>query len=252
MALDKIEKIGQDGVLNELRDKGFSAETLEKAVPFFALKENSDNILEQLRTILKDSDEGLAGIEELNHILESVEELGLRVSNIKLDLTLARGLNYYTGVIIEVAAPEGVNMGSIGGGGRYDDLTGIFGLKGVSGVGISFGLERIYLVMEELGLFPQTLMRDLDVLCLNFGAKEAMAAMKLVRELRDGGVKADLYPDIAKIQKQMKYANNRGVPYVILMGDRELANEEFVVKDMRQGDQKTYSLSQVAEFARSL
>ena len=143
-------------------------------------------------------------------------------------------------------------MGSIGGGGRYDDLTGIFGLKGVSGVGISFGLERIYLVMEELDLFPKTLLMDLDVLCLNFGTEEGMAAMKLVRMLRKEGVKADLYPDSTKIQKQMKYANNRGVPYVILMGDREMANEEFVVKDMRQGDQKTYSLGQVAEFARSL
>ena len=252
VALDKIDKIGMDGVLKEMREKGFSEETLERARPFFFLKGDNDQPLEQLQTILKNSDEGLEGIKELRHILDSVSELGLQAADIELDLTLARGLNYYTGIILEVGAPEGVAMGSIGGGGRYDDLTGIFGLKGVSGIGISFGLERIYLVMEELNLFPESLTRDLDVLCLNFGEEEALESMKLIRSLREEGVKADFYPDSVKIQKQMKYANNRGVPYVILMGDRELASKEFVVKDMRLGDQKTYSLSQVAEFARSL
>jgi histidyl-tRNA synthetase len=165
---------------------------------------------------------------------------------------LARGLNYYTGAIFEVAAPEGVSMGSIGGGGRYDDLTGIFGLKDVSGVGISFGLDRIYLVLEELGLFPETIDQSLQVLCVNFGDREALTALKLVNQLRKLGVKCDLYPSNAKMQKQMKYANNRNVPYVILIGEQELANNTFVVKDMLKGGQQTYSLNEPEEFYKSL
>jgi histidyl-tRNA synthetase len=167
-------------------------------------------------------------------------------------VTLARGLNYYTGTIFEVASPEGIQMGSIGGGGRYDDLTGIFGLKDVSGVGISFGLDRIYLVLEALGLFPESIERSLDVLCVNFGQKEATAALKLVGIIRNSGRKADLYPTDAKMQKQMKYAHNRKVPYVILIGEEELAKGSFVVKDMKAGSQTTYSLDRPEAFIELL
>ena len=171
---------------------------------------------------------------------------------LKIDVTLARGLNYYTGAILEVAAPQGVTMGSIGGGGRYDDLTGIFGLKDISGVGVSFGLDRIYLVMEELQLFPETLDRALDVLCINFGDKEALAATKLVRRLRSAGLKSEVYPSSAKIQKQFKYADNRNVPFVILIGEQELKDGNFVVKNMESGTQQSYPLQNPDDFINSL
>ena len=169
-----------------------------------------------------------------------------------MDVTLARGLNYYTGAIFEVAAPQGVKMGSIGGGGRYDDLTGIFGLKDVSGVGISFGLDRIYLVMEELNLFPSTIEQSLDVLCFNFGQNEAKEALNLVTKLRQKGIRADLYPTDAKIQKQFKYADKRNVPYTILLGAKELENGVFLVKDMKSGVQKEYALSDLSGFENFL
>jgi len=178
--------------------------------------------------------------------------LGLNSAQLTLDVTLARGLNYYTGTIFEVAPPAEINMGSIGGGGRYDDLTGIFGLKDMSGIGISFGLDRIYLVMEELGLFPDNIGRALDILFLNFGAREAMASLKLIGKLRKEGVKADLYPDSSKMQKQMKYANKRNVPFVVIIGDRELADNSIVVKNMSKGDQKTYDSSDINEFLQDL
>src|SRR5690606_37576299 len=174
--------------------------------------------------------------------------LGLDSISLALDVTLARGLDYYTGAIFEVAAPKNVAMGSIGGGGRYDDLTGVFGLKDVSGVGISFGLDRIYLVLEELGLFPDAIDRSLEVLCVNFGDKESLAALKLINQLRKSGIKSDLYPSSAKMQKQMKYANNRNVPYVILIGEQELKDNSFVVKNMEKGSQKTYGLNNVNAF----
>ncbi|NNM19243.1 MAG: histidine--tRNA ligase, partial [Croceitalea sp.] len=163
-----------------------------------------------------------------------------------------RGLNYYTGAIFEVAAPKEVNMGSIGGGGRYDDLTGIFGLDDVSGVGISFGLDRIYLVLEELKLFPEAINRSLDVLCLNFGEKESVASLKLVTELRNNGVKADIYPTAVKMQKQFKYADKREVPYVILLGEKELTVGTFVVKNMTTGNQDTFKISEVNTFISML
>ncbi len=184
--------------------------------------------------------------------METIASLGLQSAKLTIDVTLARGLNYYTGAIFEVSAPEGVSMGSIGGGGRYDDLTGIFGLKDVSGVGISFGLDRIYLVLEELNLFPESIDKSLDVLCLNFGQKEGLAALKLTTVLRKSGIKADLYPSDAKIQKQFKYANNRNVPYVVLLGAEELEKQSFVVKNMASGAQKAYSMNSVDEFINSL
>lgn len=252
VALDKMDKIGAEGVKLEMINKGISREAIAKAEEYlFHLAGDYQAQMTTLRKFLKDSSIGQEGLDELEFISRNITELGLESTDLSLDVTLARGLNYYTGSIFEVAV-EGINMGSIGGGGRYDDLTGIFGMPGTSGVGISFGLERIYLVMEQLNLFPQSLERDLDVLCLNFGEQESFAALKLVNELRGAGLKADIYPVAVKIQKQMKYANNRKVPYVILLGDKELAEGNFVVKDMTKGVQNTYPLSETGLFIQSL
>lgn len=252
IALDKLDKIGEEGVKKEMLEKGISEEAIDKAAPLFAMAGSNADQLLALKELLKDSDEGSKGAEELSFIVDTLEDLGLQSATLKLDVTLARGLNYYTGAIFEVAAPEKVKLGSIGGGGRYDDLTGIFGLKDVSGVGISFGLDRIYLVLEELDLFPKAIDQSLDVLCVNFGDREAMAALKLVGKLRKMGVKADFYPSTAKMQKQMKYANNRNVPYVVLIGEQELANNTFIVKDMAKGEQQTYNLDTPENFVNEL
>ncbi|WKB80577.1 histidine--tRNA ligase [Cellulophaga lytica] len=252
VALDKLDKIGVEGVTKEMLEKGISEDAIKKATPLFSLSGSNTEQLQVLAELLKDSEEGKKGVEELTFIINAVEKLGLQSANLTIDVTLARGLNYYTGAIFEVAAPSGVKMGSIGGGGRYDDLTGIFGLKDVSGVGISFGLDRIYLVLEELNLFPEEINKSLEVLCVNFGDNEAFAALELVTELRKNGVKADVYPSAVKMQKQMKYANKRNVSYVVLIGEQELLNGDFVVKNMEKGDQQTYKLSNVSEFLVSL
>ena len=243
VALDKLDKIGVEKVKEEMLAKGISDEAIKKASPLFEMSGDSSVQLDQLKGLLADSEVGMHGVGELNEILELVQEVGLKSANLQLDVTLARGLNYYTGAIFEVAAPEGVKMGSIGGGGRYDDLTGIFGLNDVSGVGISFGLDRIYLVLEELGLFPQTIEQSLDVLCLNFGKEEAKAALKLVTGLRKHGLRVDLYPTSTKVQKQFKYADKRGVPNVILLGASELEKQVFVVKNMKSGEQKEFTIN---------
>ncbi|MGH1387545.1 histidine--tRNA ligase [Kordia sp.] len=237
VALDKLDKIGEDGVKNEMMNKGISAEAIEKVQPLFSFSGSLDQKLEQLKGLLVSSEEGMQGVSELEFVFEAIEVLGLETAALDLDITLARGLNYYTGAIFEVAAPEGVKMGSIGGGGRYDDLTGIFGLKDVSGVGISFGLDRIYLVLEELGLFPETVSDKVDVLCINFGEKEALASLKLIKVLREAGKSAELFPDNAKMKKQMNYANKRDIPYVIIIGGNELENNTCIVKNMKNGTQ---------------
>lgn len=252
VALDKLDKIGEEAVKKEMLSKGISEAAIQKASPLFSMDGSNTDQLLILENMLESSEEGSKGVEELRFILETISSLGLQSAKLTIDVTLARGLNYYTGAIFEVAAPEGVSMGSIGGGGRYDDLTGIFGLKDVSGVGISFGLDRIYLVLEELGLFPESVDKSLDVLCLNFGQKEGLAALKLTTVLRKAGIRADLYPSDAKIQKQFKYANNRNVPYVVLLGAEELEQQSFVVKNMASGEQKKYALNAVEDFASSL
>jgi len=252
VALDKLDKIGEEGVKKEMLDKGIPEQAITKAAPLFRLSGDASDQLDLLRDLLQDSQEGLDGVGELQFIWDTVTELGLQSAQLTLDVTLARGLNYYTGTILEVSAPEGVQMGSIGGGGRYDDLTGIFGLRDVSGVGISFGLDRIYLVLEELDLFPQTLEQSVQVLCLNFGGQEALAALKLITKLRELGVKADLYPTDAKIQKQFKYANSRNVPYVILLGEKELVENSFVLKNMVSGAQKTIGLDAIEDLISEL
>jgi histidyl-tRNA synthetase len=237
VALDKLDKIGEQGVKDEMLNKGISAEAIEKVQPLFGFSGNLDEKLDQLKGLLSSSEQGMEGISDLEFVFEAIDILELQTATLDLDITLARGLNYYTGAIFEVSAPEGVKMGSIGGGGRYDDLTGIFGLKDVSGVGISFGLDRIYLVLEELNLFPKTVSDKVDVLCINFGEKEALASLKLIKVLRAAGRSAELYPDNAKMKKQMMYANKREIPYVILIGDNELVNNTCIVKNMKDGTQ---------------
>jgi len=252
VALDKLDKIGRDKVEAEMREKGIPDTAIQKAAPLFEMKGSTQDKLYALRSLLSESKTGLAGVSELETMLEATADLGLEAACCELDVTLARGLNYYTGAIFEVAPPPEVAMGSIGGGGRYDDLTGIFGLKDVSGVGISFGLDRIYLVMQGLGLFPASLEQSLEVFCLNFGKEEAYQALKLVLHLRSRGIRADLYPNNAKLSKQFKYADKRNVPYVVLLGDEELRQETFVVKDMQSGEQETYALSDWEDFVLRL
>jgi len=245
VALDKLDKIGEEKVKAEMLDKGIAQEGIDKLQPLFELKGDFGTQIEQLKDILSTSEEGLKGIEELEFIDKAIDNIGLQSAILQLDVTLARGLNYYTGAIFEVAAPQGVKMGSIGGGGRYDDLTGIFGLKNMSGVGISFGLDRIYLVLEELNLFPETITKTIQALFINFGQNEALACLKAIKILRENGVNAELYPDAAKMKKQMTYANRRQVPFVILVGESELNSGLFTVKDMAKGEQEQMNIEQL-------
>ena len=245
VALDKLDKIGEEKVKEEMLSKGISEEGIDKLQPLFSLEGNFTDQVEGLKAILNTSEIGLKGIEELQFIDNAISNLGLQTAKLQLDVTLARGLNYYTGAIFEVSAPEGVHMGSIGGGGRYDDLTGIFGLKNMSGVGISFGLDRIYLVLEELNLFPETIADTTQVLFINFGDNEALACLKAIKHLRIKGVTAELYPDAAKMKKQMNYANKRNIPFVVLVGEEELNTGVFTLKNMASGEQSKLRLEEL-------
>ncbi|WP_250434539.1 histidine--tRNA ligase [Hanstruepera flava] len=245
VALDKLDKIGKEKVKQEMLDKGISQAGIEKLQPLFTLSGDFGSQVSQLKDILSNSEEGKKGIEELEFIDSTISELGLETAQLELDVTLARGLNYYTGAIFEVSAPEDVNMGSIGGGGRYDDLTGIFGMPNMSGVGISFGLDRIYLVLEELDLFPEQVSKNIDVLFINFGENEALYSLKAIKQLRHNGVNAELYPDAAKMKKQMQHANKRNIPYVVLVGEQEMSKSTFTLKNMLKGEQSEISLSEL-------
>lgn len=245
VALDKLDKIGEEGVKKEMREKGITVEALEKIQPIFNLKGDFTKKIEILSFILFSSEIGLKGIEELKFVEKAMREIGLRSASLELDVTLARGLNYYTGAIFEVAAPATVQMGSIGGGGRYDDLTGIFGLKGVSGVGISFGLDRIYLVLEELGLFPETLSQNTRIIFINFGEAEAMYALKAIKQLREAGIAAELYPEAVKMKKQMNYANKRQIPFIALAGPEEMEGSMYTLKDMNTGEQQKFGITEL-------
>jgi histidyl-tRNA synthetase len=236
VALDKLDKIGEEGVKNEMLEKGISPEAIEKVQPLFQFTGTVAQKIEQLNQLLASSEEGKKGVEELQFICETIEKLGLQTAVIDLDVTLARGLNYYTGAIFEVVAPK-VAMGSIGGGGRYDDLTGIFGLKNMSGVGISFGLDRIYLVLEELGLFPVTVTATTKALFINYGNKESLYAMEAISKLRKAGIKVELYPDAAKLAKQFQHADKRGISYAVIAGQSELERMQFGLKNLQTGEQ---------------
>ena len=240
VAIDKLDKIGEDGVIKELSEKGFTTKAIDKIKPLFAFQGNNVEKITLMRAYLADSEIGLKGLDELQEVLDHITELGLNRGELTFDLTLARGLNYYTGAIFEVKA-HGVKMGSICGGGRYDDLTALFGLNGLSGVGISFGADRIYDVMTELSLFPKELDRTLDILFVNFGSEEAKFCMKLLREVRSLGIAAELYPSAAKLQKQFKYANDRNVAYCVVIGAEEAAAGMLSFKNMETGAQEQLS-----------
>ncbi|HLP65846.1 histidine--tRNA ligase [Flavobacterium sp.] len=241
VALDKLDKVGEEGVKKEMLEKGISEAALQKVQPLFSFTGTIVEKINQLSNLLSASEEGKKGIEELRFICDNVSKLGLQKAELDLDVTLARGLNYYTGAIFEVTAPKGVEMGSIGGGGRYDDLTGIFGLKNMSGVGISFGLDRIYLVLEQLNLFPETVITSTKVLFLNFGESQAFEAMKAIQQLRAQNIKVELYPDAAKIDKQFKHAERRAIPFVV----KEMNDGKFTLKNLQSGEQLMVSLDEL-------
>ncbi|MCZ4320173.1 histidine--tRNA ligase [Aequorivita viscosa] len=248
VALDKLDKIGEDGVKKEMREKGISEDALQKLQPLFSFTGSNDEKINALKKLLHGSQIGLKGAAELEFITKNIEALGLQTASLEIDVTLARGLNYYTGAIFEVSAPAEVKIGSIGGGGRYDDLTGIFGLKNMSGVGISFGLDRIYLVLEELKLFPETVSENSKALFINFGKMEALYAMKAITNLRKAGVKAELYPDEAKMGKQMGYADKRNIPYTVLAGEKEMEVQSFTLKNMKSGEQIQVTYSELEKY----
>jgi histidyl-tRNA synthetase len=245
VALDKLDKIGKEGVVTEMLSKGITEDAIEKVQPLFNFTGSSLEKLASLEKMLQTSEEGKIGVEELRFVIDAVASLGLESSNLELDVTLARGLNYYTGAIFEVSAPKEVNMGSIGGGGRYDDLTGIFGLNDVSGVGISFGLDRIYLVLEELGLFKTVDLPKPKVIFLNFDASTDLLKMKALKSLRANNIKSEFYPDLGESNKQQKrqwkYVSTREIEFVV----SNVENDLFTLKNMISGEQTDCSLSEL-------
>lgn len=247
VALDKLDKIGEDGVKAEMIAKGITEDAITKVQPLFNFTGTTTEKLEKLAQLLATSEEGMKGVEELRFITTNAQTLGLQTATLDLDVTLARGLNYYTGAIFEVAAPKEVKLGSIGGGGRYDDLTGIFGLKNVSGVGISFGLDRICLVVEELNKFPQTVTVTSKAMFLNFGDAEALHAMQTITTLRRAGIKVEMYPDAAKLDKQFKHAERRNIPFTVSAGKNEIEKGVFAVKDLTTGEKTELTLAELQE-----
>ncbi|MDR2890821.1 MAG: histidine--tRNA ligase [Alistipes sp.] len=246
VAIDKLEKIGIEVVKAELLERGISSEAVARLEPILALAGSTDEKLIALGEVLAGSEIGLLGIEEMRRIFKMVNDLGVGL-DIELDLSLARGLNYYTGTIFEVKARD-FAIGSICGGGRYDDLTGIFGMPGMSGVGISFGADRIYDVMDGLGLFPEEAVAGTKAMFLNFGGTEEITSLRLLAELRAAGIPAEIYPDAtAKMKKQMDYANRREIPYVTIVGEEELARGEATVKDMNSGEQRHVKFTKLAD-----
>lgn len=242
-AIDKLDKIGREAVCAELAERGLSAEAIDKLQPFFEFSGNNSEKLDKLSAIFAESEIGLKGVAEIKEMLDYAAILGV-ATPVELDITLARGLNYYTGAIFEVKAQD-VSIGSISGGGRYDNLTGIFGLKNVSGVGISYGAERIYDVLNELQLFPKSLECPIKVLLINFGGEEERYALSALQQLRNAGVTAEIFPDKAKMGKQMTFANNRGIPFVVMAGEEEMKENLFSLKNMETGEQEKLTISEI-------
>jgi histidyl-tRNA synthetase len=246
VAIDKLDKIGKEGVHKELISKGISEEAISRLQPVLDFKGDTPTALRVLEELLSGSETGLKGIQELRTLFSLLEKAPLRSCRLELDIALARGLNYYTGAIFEVKA-GGVSIGSIGGGGRYDDLTGIFGLPGVSGVGISFGADRIYDVLEELGLFPSFTASLTRVLVTNFDLQTQDPAFRLVSQIREAGISAEIYPDPFRLKKQMAYADSKKIPYVVLLGPEEIAQGLYTFKHMGTGEQEKLSPEQIIE-----
>jgi len=247
IAIDKLDKIGEAGVNEELLNRGLSQQDVDIINNFLRIEGNNIEKLQQLQTLLQGSSIAQKGIEELSFVLNS--GLGRFQEAPIVDVTLARGLNYYTGMIVEAKAPAAVKMGSIGGGGRYDDLTGLFGLPGLSGVGISFGVDRIYDVLEELQLFPSTAQQSTKVLFLNLGEQALPVAFNHVMQLRDKGIAAEVFHEQAKMDKQMKYADKRGIPYVVIIGESELQENVLSIKNLQTGQQEKIAAGELLGFA---
>jgi histidyl-tRNA synthetase len=243
VAIDKLDKIGIEKVTDELRLRGLSDSSIELIKKFLSLEGDSNTKLNALRTMFNNDEEGKKGVEELSFVLNNTQGI-----NMEVDLTLARGLNYYTGTIFEVKAPENIKMGSIGGGGRYDDLTGLFGVPGVPGVGISFGVDRIFDVMQELSLFPADINQATKVLFFNLGEKEAAMAFNTAEKLRSNGISCELYHENVKLDKQFRYAEKKGIPFIVILGSRELANGTAVIKQLSTGDQKEVKLTEIIPY----
>ena len=237
VAIDKLDKIGLDNVNQELREDGLSEEQIQKLQPIISLEGTNDEKLNTIAEVLKDSEIGLKGVEEIRYILNTLKTLNTLKNEIQLDLTLARGLNYYTGAIFEVKALD-VQIGSITGGGRYDNLTGIFGMPGISGVGISFGVDRIFDVLNTLDCYPKDAVNGTQLLFINFGEKETAYCLPAVAKARAAGIRTEIFPDSSKMKKQMSYANAKQIPFVALAGENEMAEGKLTLKNMESGEQK--------------
>ena len=248
VAIDKLDKIGLDNVNEELRNDGIPEEAISKLQPIIKLEGTNDEKLATISEVLKDSEIGLKGVEETKFILYELKKVGLN-NEIQLDLTLARGLNYYTGAIFEVKALD-TPMGSITGGGRYDNLTGIFGMPGLSGVGISFGADRIYDVLNALDLYPKETITGTQLLFINFGEKETEYCLPVVSKARKAGIRTEMFPDKSKMKKQMNYANAKGIPFVVLAGENEINEDKFTLKDMNSGEQKFVSADELIDIVK--
>lgn len=242
VAIDKLDKIGLEKVNEELASKGIPQKAIEQLQPIILLQGTNEEKLNTLKTVLKDSETGIQGVNELEYILNKLKIVGIRCE-LELDLTLARGLNYYTGAIIEVKALD-VQIGSITGGGRYDNLTGIFGLSGVSGVGISFGADRIFDVLNQLDLYPKDSIQNTQVLFVNFGEKEEAHILPLILKMRQKGISTEIFPEAAKMKKQMSYADSNKIPYVAIVGENEINENKITLKDMASGEQKSLTLEE--------
>ena len=248
VAMDKLDKIGLEAVNAELRAKGVQDQAVERLQPLILFKGTNGEKLAFLRSFLAGNEVGTKGVEECEYILRAIESLGIK-NEIELDLTLARGLNYYTGAIFEVKALD-VQIGSITGGGRYDNLTGVFGMSGVSGVGISFGADRIFDVLNTLELYPKEAVDGTELLFVNFGADEAALALKLLQRVRQAGVRAEIYPDSSKMKKQMSYANAKAIPYVAIIGEEELHQQKMTLKQMDSGEQRLVDVDELLSILR--
>ena len=245
VAIDKLDKIGLDNVNQELREDGLSEDQIAKLQPIITLEGTNEEKLNTIAEVLKDSEVGLKGVEETRYILNTLKAMGLK-NELQLDLTLARGLNYYTGAIFEVKALD-VQIGSITGGGRYDNLTGIFGMPGISGVGISFGVDRIFDVLNALDAYPQDAVVGTQLLFINFGEKETAYCLPAVAKAREAGIRTEIFPDSTKMKKQMSYANAKQIPFVALAGENEMAEGKFTLKNMLTGEQQLLTIEEVIE-----
>ncbi|MEO0332196.1 MAG: HisS family protein, partial [Bacteroidota bacterium] len=245
VAIDKLDKIGKEKVIDELQERGFSDEAIQKLSPIFDLQGSNSENLDTAQEIVSSSETGQRGISELREVLALAQSLGSDLNHVQFDLTLARGLSYYTGTIFEVKAEEATISSSISGGGRYDNLTGVFGLPGVSGVGISFGVDRIYDVMEDMGLFPEESQIGTQVLLINFDKELQSQVVPVLSQLRERGIRAEMYPEAVKLKKQFSYADKKNIPHALVIGSNELASGQYSLKNLKTGEQHSLPLEAI-------